>query len=344
MGKFIDKLIEKFASDIIDKKAQEKANKTVSELIKEAEKVLEEDRDRLDKERQELEEREILLGSPELTYKYNEFNDLVDQLKQDDNLDSVGVKLLEDMTEMGTLITSLENMDKELKVLYNSPEDNLEEIKKLEEEMMYALKRVQDISQEELFIYNAPIDEDTGEAQWVPYVFDNSITFVHYLLGRKLVLDPLIVIFNKMINAIRDEIDENGFEFDDEDSYTKHLFGMIDVGAFQLLFENVDFSMSSTKYTGLLPDGTHIDSLSKDDTIDLIGDSLTKMQPNSIADTIENGTVDIRVNMMNNLLNISCPFCGMPHEFKDVGDIPNETMHCTLCDKVLIQYTGNYNG
>jgi len=328
MGKFLNKLIERFASDIIDKKVNDK----VKVLIEESEKTL-----LAEKERLEAEEKSKQLHSEE---KMGEFNKLLSELAEEKDRTAIADKLFDDMTEMSSLIVSLEAMHKELSVLNEDPEENYDAIKELETEFMYALQRVEELSSEELIVYHAPIDEDTGEAQWVPYVFDNKNTFVHYLLGRRLTFQPLVQIFSKMINGLRDEMEEGGLDLDSE-NYANHIFGLLDIGAFPLLFENVDFSMSSTKYTGLLPDGTPLDSIDREDSVDIIGESLIKMQPNSIADAIENGTVDIRINSLDNLLNISCPFCGVPHEFNDIEDIPEVTQHCTMCNKVLIQYTGN---
>ena len=288
MGKFIDKLIEKFASDIIDRKVQNK----VDELIKDAEITL---------------------------------LDVKDKLNDGDD-DSTNI----DMTELDSLFNSLENLNKQLNELNEDPDSNASEIKELEIEFMYIMDRVEQLLLD-IDIYQQPLDE-SGEVQWVPYVFDNKNTFVHYLLGKQLTFQPLIQIFTKTINGLRDE---NGF---DDNEYKKHIFGLIDEGAFPLLFENVDFAMSSTKYTGLLPDGSHVDDVDTEKTLDIISESLSLMQPNSISSAIESGTVDMRLKSLNNLLNISCPFCGVPHEFEGIDDIPETTFRCTMCDKVLVQY------
>ena len=55
--------------------------------------------------------------------------------------------------------------------------------------------------------------------------------------------------------------------------------------------------------------------------------------------TVSEESIDYRLETSNNLLSLTCPFCGVPHEIKDIADLPQSTQKCTCCGKVLLQYT-----
>jgi len=268
---------------------------------------------------------------------YGDFGNLLEELTNVTDKSEMDEKLLDEMMEMGSLMVSIENIEKELFTI-QGVEGSDDEVVRLQTEMAYAMKRIEElsgISKEGKFIYYAPVD-DKDEVQWVPYVFDNKDSFVYYLLGRKLSEDPLLNIFMKMIISVSEDIDPSAVT---EDSYANKIFSMAKDGSIPLLFEHTDFSMSSTRITGVLPDGSRLEDVSSEEAFEIISETTNSMSHGNIEESIENGTIEMRLDVMSNLLNVTCPYCGVPHNFKDVEDIPLKTQHCTMCNNVLIQYT-----
>ncbi len=318
-----------------------KSNKTI-ETIEEKKDIIEEYQEKeidneihvVDPIKQELDR--------ELESKKNEFNDLLTELKQKPDKTIDDEALLSDMMELGEVMVSVENLSKELDILKSSPNPDKVAIKEAEVEFEYALMRLKyltGVQQHEArsFIYHAPLDPETDEVQWVPYVFENRDTLINYAMGRKLAQLPLIKLAVTVITNII-----HSYDFDPSyDSYATKIKDLIDNGALPLLFEQVDFSMSSTRLTGILPDGTLLEDVSHEESIEITQKFLKTHLSNNLDSVKDTKLLEYRLEQISNLLNVTCPYCGVPHEFKDVIDIPHYTQNCTLCNRVLIQYIGD---
>lgn len=232
----------------------------------------------------------------------------------------------------------LESINNELSTLNKDDDDYELKLKTYQDRFNEILLEVSKLTGENIktFVYNIPIDKETGEAQWVPYVIDNKQSFVHYLIGKNYTKISITSIIKNMLTKLLNDIPSDKLE--DTNSYIYEVADIITTKSLPLVFEYPDFTLSSTRYTGVLPNGQYVSDLTMEEQIEVFSEFLepTIMNLETARNTSD---IEYRLGLINNLLNLNCPYCGTPHNFNDIEDIPDTDFKCTLCDKVLIQYT-----
>lgn len=96
---------------------------------------------------------------------------------------------------------------------------------------------------------------------------------------------------------------------------------------------NIFRTLSSDRFNDILPNGERIKNLTDEQLKGRLIDIIIR---NSIHETHPENDYKI---YYDNLLNITC-FCGMPYNFKDEKDLPEESIKCPECKRFIIYYTG----
>jgi len=212
-----------------------------------------------------------------------------------------------------------------------------------------------------------------GELQiWVPISVKNRNELVNYLEGFKYnknnTLEALQSILPEMVldfcwdNGLFDQYINN--EQDDEDDEDKKLFEESDddedsgesvsdiqdrlVTAIYDTFGFLNITMplnqkSSLNHSGVLPNGSLLSETKLQDASDILLNASNKYSNiyNEIKESKEKESKEFDSTedfLLDNFLYIDCPFCGMPHFFKNKSDIPKKDYRCE-CGNYLIEYT-----
>jgi len=92
----------------------------------------------------------------------------------------------------------------------------------------------------------------------------------------------------------------------------------------------IKMNLHSLRFNDVLPDGKKIHELTSSD-YDRMENELK---------TLKQDHPDNHVKPENHFFQITCPNCGNSYKFNKPSEIPSETFFCGLCERVLIDYTG----
>ena len=111
-----------------------------------------------------------------------------------------------------------------------------------------------------------------------------------------------------------------------------YLVGYLDAIQIISTFANVDPTiLDSTQYTDILPNGL----IRRDLTEEEIKQHLEEVDERKNVKENDTGEEEERP-----YFDVSCS-CGNYHSFTDGLDIPEESLKCEICGKILIDYTGH---
>ena len=153
--------------------------------------------------------------------------------------------------------------------------------------------------------YDAPKDID-GNPYYVPVVTKNKDYLMGYISGLDIAKD--------MITDILDSININ-----------------VDLGA-------IDVLLDSTRFNDILVNGVYESEMTDKDKKDYLLGIVEEVSEKLKNTSTENNVLD------DAKLRLECS-CGLGFYFwDDVRDIPKSSFSCHNCGKILIHYTGIYDG
>ncbi len=152
--------------------------------------------------------------------------------------------------------------------------------------------------------YKSP-NNDTGE-YWVPIVVKNKDYLIGYLHGFELIKD----IIGGTLKSMK----------------------------MQVNLGSMNLCLDSSRFNDIMNNDKHETSMSKDELKsfyeEVVQNELIK-EKEQHPDNYKNGSTSV--------LDIDCP-CGLGfYSWDHVQDVPDESFHCKICGRKLIDYTEHYD-
>lgn len=140
----------------------------------------------------------------------------------------------------------------------------------------------------------------------------------------------------------------------DKDYLVSYMYGfykslefmsIIDDSGEELIFDTKpnNYGLDSTRFNDIYDDkGSRTRHLTEKQAQEYIARKLKEHEEKEEINERLNGGENV-LNSNENFLQVECLHCGNFHSFRHPEDLPEQSLRCGICERVIIDYTGHWD-